>query len=143
MPPARAAFPAWRSTLTGLRARGLRLGIVTNGETEFQRRHVEALGLDRLVDAVLISQAEGLRKPDAALFLRAANRLGAEPAGCLFVGDNPAVDILGAHAAGMRTVWFRDGALWPGCLPPMPGVAIDALPELLELAPAGPASRAG
>jgi FMN phosphatase YigB (HAD superfamily) len=28
---------------------------VTNGETAFQRRHIEALGLDRLVDAVVVS----------------------------------------------------------------------------------------
>lgn len=131
-------FPGMASTLIGLRARGLKLGIVTNGETEFQGRHVEALGLGPLVDAVLISQAEGLRKPDAALFLRAAGRLGVERADCLFVGDDPVADILGAHGAGMRTAWFGGGAAWPGDAAPNPGASIDALPELLGLVRADP-----
>ena len=120
-------------TLLALRARGLRLAIVTNGETEFQMRHVGALGLGERVDAVLVSQAEGLRKPDPALFRRAADRLGVKPNCCLFVGDNPAVDILGAHASGMQTVWFRCRATWPDELAAMPGAEIDTLPQLLGL----------
>lgn len=126
-------FAGMVATLAALRSHGLRLGIVTNDETVFQTRHIAALGLRVLVDAVLISDTEGLRKPDAAIFLRAANRLNAEAAECLFVGDNPAVDVLGAHAAGMRTAWFRRGAAWPNNLPPMPGSAIDTLPQVLGL----------
>jgi putative hydrolase of the HAD superfamily len=125
--------PGMAATLMTLRSYGLRLGIVTNGETEFQTRHVDALGLTALVDAVLISEAEGLRKPDAALFRRAADRLHVALPECLFVGDNPAVDVLGAHAAGMRTAWFRCGAVWPSNLAPMPGLEIDTLDQVLDL----------
>lgn len=127
------AFPGMRDILLALRARGIRLALVTNGETEFQQRHIEALGLDHLVDAVLISEAEGLRKPARALFHRAAERLGVSPAQCLFVGDNPTVDVLGAHVAGMQTVWLGDACGWPADLPPMPGVAISTLEELLRI----------
>lgn len=126
-------FPGMAEVLEVLRSRGLLLGIVTNGETAFQMRHVEALGLAALVDTVLISEAEGLRKPDAALFLRAADRLGVDPARCLFVGDNPEVDILGASAAGMRTAWFCCGANWPAHLPPMPIARIETLSQVLRL----------
>jgi putative hydrolase of the HAD superfamily len=97
--------PGMAATLMALRSYGLRLGIVTNGETEFQTRHVDALGLTALVDAVLISEAEGLRKPDAALFRRAADRLHVALPECLFVGNNPVVDVLGAHADGVVQVW--------------------------------------
>lgn len=127
------AFPGMADTLRTLRARGLRLGVVTNGETEFQMRHVDALGLRDLVDCVLVSQAEGMRKPEADLFLRAVARLAAEPDQCLFVGDNPVVDVLGAHAAGLRTAWFGRDATWPRDLPPAPGAIIDALPQVLDL----------
>jgi len=126
-------LPGMDAILTTLRSHRLRLGIVTNGETEFQMRHIAALGLDAYVDAVLVSEAEALRKPDAALFLRAANRVGAEPDHCLFVGDNPMVDILGAHAAGMRTAWLRRGAVWPADLGPVPGPTIDSLAQILDL----------
>lgn len=36
-----------------------------------------------------LSKFEGLRKPDPAIFLRALNRLGLEPAEAVFVGDHP------------------------------------------------------
>ena len=81
----------------------------------------------------MISEAEGLRKPDPAIFLRAADWLHVEPSQCLFVGDNPVVDILGAHAAGMRTAWFRRDAVWPVDLAPLPGPAIDTLIQVLDL----------
>jgi putative hydrolase of the HAD superfamily len=125
-------FPGMAETLTALRGRGLKLGIVTNGETAFQTRHIDALGLAALVDAVLISESEGLRKPDAALFRRAAERLGARPEDCLFVGDNPVADILGAHAAGMRTLWFRNGQAWPRDIDVLPGASIETLAHVAD-----------
>ena len=126
-------FEGMVDTLRDLRSRGLRLGIITNGETQFQSRHVGVLGLEQLVDVVLVSQSEGLRKPDAALFHRAAERLNVQPPECLFVGDNPVADILGAHAAGLKTAWFRCGLGWPEHLPPSPGPTIDKLSEVLAV----------
>ena len=126
-------FPGMSRTLEALRGKGFKLGIVSNGETDFQMRNIGALGLEALVDAVLISEAEGLRKPDKALFHRAAQHLGARPDQCLFVGDNPEADILGAHAAGMRTAWFNVGAVWPGALAPNPGVEIRHLAQTIKL----------
>ncbi|WP_457796669.1 HAD family hydrolase [Methylocystis sp. S23] len=127
------AFRGMTETLATLRARGLAIGVVTNGESAFQSRHIEALRLRERVDAILISESEGLRKPDRRLFMRAAKRLDVQPAHCLFVGDNPTVDILGAHAAGMATAWFRSGMAWPADLEAPPGAVIDALPEVLDL----------
>jgi putative hydrolase of the HAD superfamily len=95
---------------------------------------VTALRLNELVDAVLISEAEGLRKPDARLFHRAAEGLGMQPQDCLFVGDNPSADILGAHDAGMETAWFRRNQTWPSHLRPNPGPTIERLSEMLGLA---------
>jgi putative hydrolase of the HAD superfamily len=127
-------FDGARTVLEDLRAQGLALGIVTNGETEFQSRHIEALELHKLVDAVLISEREGLRKPDLALFLRAATACRTEPSRCLFVGDNPVADILGAHAAGMSTAWFHGTAEWPPDAPLNPGASIDHLSQVIALA---------
>lgn len=126
-------FSGMADTLQQLRSRGLRIGIVTNGETEFQSRHIKALGLEPMVDAILISQAEGLRKPDKALFQLAALRLHTITSDCLMVGDNPIADILGAHAAGMQTAWFRCGFDWPEPQTPPPGAVIDQLSEVLAL----------
>jgi putative hydrolase of the HAD superfamily len=126
-------FRGMAQTLAALRQRGLKLGIVTNGETDFQMKNIDALGLEAQVDAILISEAEGLRKPDAALFHRAAERLATRPDQCLFVGDNPEADILGAHGAGMKTAWFNQNAVWPSPLAPNPEAEIRELAQTLAL----------
>lgn len=125
--------PGMAETLAALRARGLRLGVVTNGETAFQTGSLDALGLPAMVDAILISAAEGVRKPDPAIFERAARRLAVSPVDCLFVGDNPIADVAGAVRAGLRAAWFRNGARWPKAAGPGPTAAIDLLAETLSL----------
>ena len=120
-----------RRTLEALRAAGKCLGIVTNGQTEWQSRKIEGLGLGSFFDVILISEQEGIRKPDTRIFDRARERCGVErPAAAMFVGDHPEVDVAGAHAAGMVAVWKRvpywtlatDGAL-----------TIDRLSEILPV----------
>lgn len=130
------AFDGALQTLQALRAQGLRIGVVTNGRVAVQQAKLESLGLAPLADAVLISEAEGLRKPDAAIFRRALDRLGAAPHEAVHVGDHPVNDVQAARAAGLRAVWMRDRH-WPE--PEADGV-IDTLPELLALL--GVAARA-
>src|SRR5204863_386245 len=122
-------FPDAASTLKALRAQGKRLGVITNGRQAIQNGTIDALGLRPLVDAVLISEAEGVRKPSQAMFERAAARLGVGVAECCHVGDHPDVDVAGARAAGMKAVWKRV----PYWNQPPEGVpAINALSEVLE-----------
>ena len=45
-----------------------------------------------------------MEKPDPALFHRALERLGAEPADALHVGDRVELDLAGARAAGIDSV---------------------------------------
>ena len=120
-------------TLAALRRRGIKLGVMSNGWTDFQLRTLVASGLEDTVDAVLISQAEGLRKPDRRLFERAAVQLGVATKECLFVGDNPVADIDGARGAGMRTAWIRGGFDWPADLA-RADWDIDSLAQLLDIA---------
>ncbi|ARU63024.1 hypothetical protein CBW65_20130 [Tumebacillus avium] len=107
------AFSGCHEVLMQLRAQAYKLGIITNGETAFQQRNMEALGLPILVDQILISEQEQLRKPDPKIFERAAARLHLSPQECLFVGDHPRNDIEGARNAGLTTVWFPNGVEWP------------------------------
>jgi putative hydrolase of the HAD superfamily len=118
-------------TLTALRRRGVRTGIVTNGVVARQAPKVAVLGLDALVDVVVISEAVGVSKPDRRIFDHALAALGARPATTWFVGDNPVTDVLGAQQAGMTPVWFRRGA-WPAGHAE-PELQIETLGELLPL----------
>jgi putative hydrolase of the HAD superfamily len=95
------------NTLEALRAAGKTLAVVTNGPVEWQSRKLRTLGLAGYFDHVLISEAEGISKPDARIFERALARCGVAPHEAMFVGDHPEIDISGARAAGMRAAWKR------------------------------------
>lgn len=125
-------MPGMAALLTALRERGLRLGIITNGGDAFQRRTVAALGIADQIDVVLTSDAEGVKKPDPAIFHRACARLGVAPRDAVCVGDHPTVDVDGAAAAGLSAVWLRD----PFWEPPRRADAVIArlldLPDVLS-----------
>jgi putative hydrolase of the HAD superfamily len=78
---------------------------------EFQNRAISGLGIQNYFDVILISEIEGVRKPTTEIFQRAMTRLGVSAQDSVFVGDNPAADILGAKSAGMRAIWKRS-AQW-------------------------------
>jgi HAD superfamily hydrolase (TIGR01549 family) len=93
------AFPDTIPTLQGVRDRGLRVGIVS--DTGFDLRPaMDQLGITPFLDTVVMSFEHGVCKPDATPFLTACDRLAADPARTLMVGDNPLTDS-GAVAAGM------------------------------------------
>jgi putative hydrolase of the HAD superfamily len=92
-------------TLQALRGAGIRLGIVTNGWTAVQEAKINQLGLSGLIDVVLISEREGVRKPSPEIFQRALASLGVQASEAWFVGDNPDDDVAGAVEAGLRAFW--------------------------------------
>lgn len=114
---------SWRAyadvaeTLDALRNRGFRLGLLTNGNEEQQLRKLEATNLSESFDVVCVSEAMGTHKPDTEAFASFARSLEVEPHRCLYIGDNPEQDIVGALRAGMRAARierYREGA--PGLL---------------------------
>jgi len=123
-PGACVLFPDAAQTLTSLRTSGVKLGLITNGSVRMQSRKLECLALAPLFDTILISDAEGVSKPDRRIFHRALERLHTRPAHGVFVGDHPDVDMVGARGAGMRAVWRRD---------PMVTGAVDADAVIEEL----------
>ena len=95
------------ATLQALRQQGTKLGVITNGPTAWQSRKLDALGLGGFFDVVVISQSEGLTKPDPRIFARAVDRIGVASDEAMFVGDHPDVDVAGARTAGLIPVWKR------------------------------------
>ncbi|MES2948132.1 MAG: HAD-IA family hydrolase [Pseudomonadota bacterium] len=81
---------------------------VSNGNA-----HVGRVGLGQFfVDSVSASEF-GIAKPDARIFHAAAGKVGVASADVLHVGDDAALDVLGALGAGMQTVWInREAHTW-------------------------------
>jgi epoxide hydrolase-like predicted phosphatase len=88
------------------RAAGIRTGMLSNswGDDRYDREQLE-----ELFDAWVISGEVGLRKPDAAIYELAAERLGLPPEQCVFVDDLPG-NLKPARAIGMATVVHRGDA---------------------------------
>lgn len=129
--------PAMLSRLDRLRAAGWSVGVLTNGAADIQRAKLTATGILDRVDAVCISEEVGARKPEPKAFQVAVARCGGElPGDVWMVGDNPVTDIVGAGAAGLRTVWISAGSDWstPGLAPDhIAETAVDAADFLLGL----------
>ncbi|WP_353809202.1 HAD family hydrolase [Agromyces sp. SYSU T00194] len=87
-------------------APGVRFGIITNGEHDFQSAKLRAVGLDAPMEHVVASGALGVTKPDAAIFLHACERFATAPARVLYVGDRLRTDAIGAARAGLAGVWL-------------------------------------
>lgn len=93
-------------TLTALRERGFRLGVLSNWDDRL-RPLLERLGLTAFFDVIVISCEVGHRKPAPEIFLRAARALNLEPNQILHVGDSPELDVQGATRAGLQAIGLR------------------------------------
>lgn len=107
---AMTAFDDVRPMLERLRAAGLPVGVLTNSSQEYTDRKMRASGIEGAFDVVCSRDTLGFGKPDARAFHEACRRLGTEPAGTLYVGDELETDPLGAADAGLPAAWLvRDG----------------------------------
>lgn len=96
-----------------------RVGMITNGPSDIQRAKIERLGIGPLFPFILVSEEEGLWKPDPQIFHRAMEQGGASPEETVYIGDNPFHDVAGAREAGITSVWVnRSCGPWPGGDPP-------------------------
>lgn len=94
-------------TLTWLRPRGYALALVSMCAPDTPDLW-RASPLDGLVDVLVFSSEVGLRKPDPRIYLLACDRLGVDPADCLYVGDGNDRELSGAAAVGMSPVLIVD-----------------------------------
>jgi putative hydrolase of the HAD superfamily len=107
--PIRATADANVRVLAELAARGLKLGVVSNGCGNVDVLCAD-LGYAPYLSAIVDSRRVGLYKPDPAIFIYAAARLGVPPADVLMVGDSFDRDIRPARSAGMTTAWLEGAA---------------------------------
>ena len=108
----RRVDPSLRASLESVREAGFVLGVISNSEGALDVLFRE-VGLSGLFDEVVDSHYEGIRKPDPRIFRRACERLRVEPERTVYVGDLPAVDVLGAREAGLGAVLVDAYDLYP------------------------------
>ncbi|WJH36620.1 HAD family hydrolase [Paenibacillus sp. CC-CFT747] len=94
--------------LEGLKAKGLRLALISNC-TEEEVRAWPASRIASYFDEILFSYEEGCAKPDRRIYERVCSRLQVRAEECLFVGDGGSNELDGAVQSGMKAYqacWF-------------------------------------
>lgn len=95
------------AVLSRLRRDGWRLGLLTNGEPSVQRKKVEALGLEALIDHLIYASEHAPGgKPAREPFIEVLRGLQVAPPDAVMVGDDPVNDVAGARAVGIRTIFL-------------------------------------
>lgn len=97
--------------------------------------NVHRTGVGAYFKGAIHAREFGVGKPDRRIFEAAADTLQVPAAAVLHIGDDPLLDVKGAHDAGMQTVWVnRDGKAW--ALDLAPGLEVSTLATVVEaLAP--------
>lgn len=137
------------TTLRALRARGFKLGILSNTHAA-EMKALPRSPLPALVDAITLSDEIRACKPAPAAYAHILNGLGVAAAEAAYVGDGGNDELAGAKAAGFSAVILAERyarAFHPGELPRLRSqsdtsvATLEALiPLLSDLAPAHPVS---
>lgn len=114
-----------------LRGHGLRLAVITNAPGAYQRGKIDAIGLARSFDTLVISGELGIAKPDPRIFHAACTRLNLRPDQVAHVGDRLDVDAVAAAEAGLRGIWLNRRDAGQSC--PRGITMIDSLEALPDL----------
>lgn len=92
-----------------LKSKGVKVGIITDGRVEGQKNKLKALGLDNLVDDIIITDELGgvqFRKPNDISFRIMQCRWKIPFEQMIYVGDNPSKDFKAPRQLGMRWLYF-------------------------------------
>jgi putative hydrolase of the HAD superfamily len=98
-------FPGAISMLEQLRAAGIRLGLITNGDKILQYQKIDRFALRDHFEILLVEGEFGVGKPDLTVFQHALQALKLAPQQAWMVGDNLAFDIAPAQQLGIRAIW--------------------------------------
>ncbi|MDH7564507.1 MAG: HAD family hydrolase [Candidatus Bathyarchaeota archaeon] len=90
--------------LSALKARGLKLGIITNGLESDIKRIFQKVGFPELFDIKVGADTFQCAKPNPTIFQFTLKKLGVNPSEALFVGDSENADYEGARKAGLKAL---------------------------------------
>jgi putative hydrolase of the HAD superfamily len=121
-----------KALLAQLREQGYRLGLISNtmfrGEAHLQ--DLARFELDGYFDATLFSADENKWKPNRAPFEHMAAALAVEPGAAVYIGDDPANDVVGSQRAGLKAIHMRSSDRFAIPAEARPDATIQRLAEL-------------
>ena len=89
-----------------LKARGVKLALVTNGAAGAQRAKVERFALSHRFDHIQIEGEHGFGKPDERAYLHAMQTLGVTASETWMIGDNLEWEVVAPQRLGIYAIWI-------------------------------------
>ncbi len=104
-------YPEVSTVLSNLRKQGYKLGIITDGNVEVQRKKIDALKIKDFFDCMIFSDEYGIekQKPDPLPYQKAMEKLEASTNETVYIGDNPYKDFISARKLGIFTIRIMRG----------------------------------
>ena len=102
---------ASKNLILNQKKKGIKVGIITDGSPEGQLNKIIALGLNDLIDDIIITDELGgtqFRKPNDIAFRIMQNRWRSPFEQLVYVGENPNKDFLAPRQLGMRWLYFKN-----------------------------------
>ncbi len=125
-------FPGAHDAIDELKARGVKLALVTNGAGAAQRAKVERFALSHRFDHIQIEGEHGFGKPEERAYLHAMQALGVTAPETWMVGDNLEWEVEAPQRLGIYAIWIDvHGEGLPAGSPVKPDRIIRSLTELL------------
>ena len=130
-----AAFPDVSPGLQQLKAQGLRLAVLSNGEPKMLQSAAKSAGISDLLDAIISVDEVKVYKPNPRVYELASSHLKIAKSDIGFVSSN-SWDVNGAGSAGLTAFWIQRAAAEPPEELDYPAAhvvhAITDLPELVR-----------
>ncbi len=109
-------FPGAVETLATLQEAGVRMALITNGNSASQRSKIDRFDLEQYFDLIMIEEEFGVGKPDERVYLHALDQLDARPDEAWMIGDNLNWEVATPQRLGITGIWhdFRGRGLPDG-----------------------------
>ena len=118
--------------LEELRAKEVKLALVTNGSKDSQRAKLARHEIEPYFDAIIIEGEYGVGKPDPRVYYHALDMLKVPSKDAWMVGDNPEWEVAAPERLGLKGVWVnRNDSDFPADKETEPYRIISSLSELL------------
>lgn len=104
-------YPGIEEMIASMKKRGIKIGLITDGRPEGQKKKIESLGLESLVDDIIITDELGgiqFRKPCDIAFRIMITKWRMNPEDIVYVGDNIDKDFQAPQQLGMRSLLFKN-----------------------------------
>jgi putative hydrolase of the HAD superfamily len=125
-------FDGTEETLTYIKEKNVKIGLVTNGTSVGQRRKLKRFDLEKYFDFIFIEEEVGYRKPDIRMYEYILKEINIPKTKICMIGDNLVWDVEAPQKTGIFSIWHNYGKKDAEGMDIKPDMIINAISELME-----------